>query len=428
MEVGRKSSAEWKEKMSREENKSLENVFGSMFNRVVIKRSQNILGIRKKKEKSPDFKKSVNEESKHNSLPLFENRETNMTLVRDDSFLNKSNNVLSSDQQIRIIYQDENKELKCDKKNESTESNIKKCSSSSKFEGSVRVIDYYSLSHFDKIGTGVYTSVYKCLMEGRKIVALKMCKQVIDQDHFDLYKREVEMAVKISHLPRLVDVYGICIEPRVGIVMAYYKNATLRHVMKDEELTKSKKNWETVFMWIRHILEGIESLHNNLPQIVHKDIKTPNILVDEDFSLKLSDFGLTHFVHSKLSQTDGNIFTPQYYPPEILNSEPYTLKGDIYAFSIVLWEIINWITTGVYASPYSELEVDHPIQFVTRALHGIRPTIPFFCPRIFKEMMEKSWVKKKEDRPTATILLEYLRRAESDYFNGKSGYVVCLEK
>jgi serine/threonine-protein kinase CTR1 len=86
--------------------------------------------------------------------------------------------------------------------------------------------------------------------------------------------------------------------------------------------------------WALGIAEAIEYLHRRSPKIVHRDIKTHNMLLASDGSMKLCDFGL-------VAHPDAGAGTPQYMAPELLKggSVTFTDKVDVYAFGIVIWEV-----------------------------------------------------------------------------------------
>lgn len=83
--------------------------------------------------------------------------------------------------------------------------------------------------------------------------------------------------------------------------------------------------------------KGMLYLHANKPPIMHRDLKTPNLLVDYDWNVKLIDFGFTKVKDAEYTRT--KLGTPQWMAPEILKSQPYNEKVDVYAFGMCVCPI-----------------------------------------------------------------------------------------
>ena len=110
---------------------------------------------------------------------------------------------------------------------------------------------------------------------------------------------------------------------------------------------------------------GMLYLHNSNPVILHRDLKSDNLLVTQDWTVKVGDFGLTRFISEKKQMTQ--VGTPMWMAPEIIMGKKYTEKADVYASGIILWEILT------REEPYEEKE---PMQIVVEVVNeGLRPTI-----------------------------------------------------
>ena len=83
---------------------------------------------------------------------------------------------------------------------------------------------------------------------------------------------------------------------------------------------------------------GVHYLHSFKPPILHRDLKSLNLLLDECFRIKLADFGWTRVMAESMT---GKIGTYQWMAPEVINNEKYTEKADVYSFGIILWEIAS---------------------------------------------------------------------------------------
>ncbi|KAI3968754.1 hypothetical protein MKX01_028904 [Papaver californicum] len=93
---------------------------------------------------------------------------------------------------------------------------------------------------------------------------------------------------------------------------------------------------------------GINYLHNCDPPVVHRDLKSSNLLVDKNWTVKVGDFGLSRLKHATYLTTKTGKGTPQWMAPEVIRNDPSDEKSDVYSFGVILWEIatrkIPWDT------------------------------------------------------------------------------------
>jgi len=205
---------------------------------------------------------------------------------------------------------------------------------------------------FPNIGQGTYGVVYKGNVIGTRLrmeglVVIKDMK-VENQQMIEDWKREVIITSKISS-PFLADIFGYCWElPVVSIVMEYFPKGDLFRVLhkeRDVHLSLLQR-----MRMARHCALGVVVLHKE--GIIHRDIKSLNILVTEDYSCKLSDFGM-----AKLIKSDGGPIsatlqyntegkgTPVWMAPEVKNPQQrvsqYAYPADVYSLGIVLFEVFE---------------------------------------------------------------------------------------
>ncbi|KAK8597564.1 hypothetical protein V6N13_094967 [Hibiscus sabdariffa] len=87
------------------------------------------------------------------------------------------------------------------------------------------------------------------------------------------------------------------------------------------------------------VAKGMNYLHTSNPTIVHRDLKTPNLLVDKNWVVKVCDFGLSRMKHHTFLSSKSTAGTPEWMAPEILRNEPANEKCDVYSFGVILWEL-----------------------------------------------------------------------------------------
>jgi len=164
------------------------------------------------------------------------------------------------------------------------------------------------------------------------------------------------------------------------------------------------------------IARGMEFLHSI--NIIHRDLKSANVLISNFSSnnpiVKISDFGLSRtFDEENPSIMTGNIGTPQWAAPEILQQQPYTEKCDVYSFAVVLWEL------QAKKIPYENI---NRFEIPIKVTEGERPEISKECPKQLRELIQLCWKKSIKKRPSFTQIIYKLSKiAEEEGKLGKEG-------
>jgi serine/threonine protein kinase len=144
---------------------------------------------------------------------------------------------------------------------------------------------------------------------------------------------------------------------------------------------------------------GMCYLHSGDPPVLHRDLKSANILLDESYTAKLADFGLSRLKAVRSGMT-GNCGTVQWMAPEVLCSEHYAEPADVYSFGIILWEMLT------QECPYEGLT---PIQCALSVLNqNMRPVVPDWCPQPFSDLINGCVDRDPQSRPTFTSILAAL--------------------
>ncbi|PWA97108.1 protein kinase-like domain, Concanavalin A-like lectin/glucanase domain protein [Artemisia annua] len=193
-----------------------------------------------------------------------------------------------------------------------------------------------------KIGEGGFGSVYKGTLKDGSVVAIKVLS---DESRQGVREFLTEITV-ISDIQQenLVKLHGYCVEEDHRIlVYGFLKNGSLDQTLLGSGHCSIKFTWEIRRKICIGVAKGLAYLHEEIqPHIIHRDIKASNILLDEDFTPKISDFGLAKLFPSHLTHVSTRIAGTQgYLAPEYAIRGQLTRKADIYSFGILLLEIVT---------------------------------------------------------------------------------------
>ena len=145
---------------------------------------------------------------------------------------------------------------------------------------------------------------------------------------------------------------------------------------------------------------------------MHRDLKSLNLLVTQDWVVKVADFGLARFNNEGNLETLNKMRgTMAYCPPEAYFAQAFDYKSDVYSLAIIIWELVNRCLKGKYEAPFSEyknLTMDFQIIIQVAKSH-LRPTIPDRCPAEPRACIERCWVFERDDRPIAREVQAELR-------------------
>jgi len=189
----------------------------------------------------------------------------------------------------------------------------------------------------ERIATGGQGTVYRArdtVLD--RVVAVKVINQSIADDpaYLAALQREARLAARLDH-PNITTVYDFQIEDGTPyIVMEYVPDALDRHLQGGTRLP-----WERATEIVVQIARALQHAHDQ--GVVHQDIKPQNILLTEDGTVKVSDFGIARALASSTrSRTASVMGTPQYMPPEQWESGSLDGRLDQYALGIVFYEIL----------------------------------------------------------------------------------------
>jgi len=174
--------------------------------------------------------------------------------------------------------------------------------------------------------------------------------------------------------------------------------------------TPKELTWKRAVDFASDMVEGMAVLHSHIPQIIHRDLKSLNILVTKNWKCKVCDFGLSRHVQGDMKTFGRLCGTFAYASPEVFSGGKATDKSDIFSMGIVLWELLNTAANGKYEQPYAEYNFSMDFQIIVQTAQGLRPSIPPGAQMDFVELFNQCVEGDPSVRPTAEEAVLEVRR------------------
>ncbi|KAJ8627015.1 hypothetical protein MRB53_020322 [Persea americana] len=294
-------------------------------------------------------------------------------------------------------------------------------------------IDLSKLDIKNVIANGTYGTVYRGIYDGQD-VAVKVLDWGEDGIATDAetaalrasFRQEVAVWHKLDH-PNVTKFVGASMgtselkiplkNPSIDsrsdlparaccVVVEYLPGGTLKQFLIKNR--RKKLAYKIVIQLALDLSRGLSYLHSR--KIVHRDVKTENMLLDAHRTLKIADFGVARVEAQNPRDMTGETGTLGYMAPEVLNGKPYNRRCDVYSFGICLWEIY------CCDMPYADLSFAEVSSAVVR--QNLRPEIPRCCPSSFANIMRKCWDANAEKRPDMDEVVKLLEAIDTSKGGG----------
>ncbi|KAH0787238.1 TKL family protein kinase [Histomonas meleagridis] len=266
----------------------------------------------------------------------------------------------------------------------------------------------YSLEYNDfelhkKIGFGAFAEVFLGYQKStHKIVAIKkLHSNQFNRKNFEMFKREIKIIASVQHFAILPFV-GACIKPPYCIITEYLSGGCLfERLRKGPPLDPTK---HTIIAL--GIAAGMAHMHEK--GMIHRDLKSLNILLDADDFPKICDFGMSREIAKEGEPPmSGSVGTVQWMAPEVIQCTAYGAKADVYSYGIILWELLT------HDLPFQGLkEVQVAMTVINR---DSRPIIPQSCPPKLSVLIKLCWDKDPSKRPDFTKIVQAFASGEVFY-------------
>ena len=268
-----------------------------------------------------------------------------------------------------------------------------------------------------KIGEGsfgrVHVAVWNHVQVAVKFIGTEGMEESSDlRMAMDELEKEVSIMTNLRH-PNIVALFGIIRYPP-AIVEEYCARGSLFSVLqRHAKPGVPSLQWRVRLRLALGAACGMCYLHNCTPPVIHRDLKSANLMVDASFRVKVGDFNLSRVTAANRAtgnsvSTSVNLHSPRWSAPEVLDTGDYSKASDVYSFGIVLWEIL---TLQLPWAEWSHWQVLHAVIELEE-----RPEIPAdVSPRFhaldkFIQLMRLCWSQKSVDRPTFETIIQTVQK------------------
>lgn len=260
-----------------------------------------------------------------------------------------------------------------------------------------------------KFASGRHSRIYRGVYKQRD-VAIKLISQ--PEEDADLaaslerqFTSEVALLFRLQH-PNIVSFVAACKKPPVFcIITEYLAGGSLRQFLHKQE--PHSLPLDLVLKLALNIARGMQYLHSQ--GILHRDLKSENLLLGEDMCVKVADFGIS-CLESQCGSGKGFTGTYRWMAPEMIKEKHHTRKVDVYSFGIVLWELLTALT------PFHDMTPEQAAFAVSQK--NVRPPLPTSCPLAFSHLINQCWTTNPDKRPQfeeiVSLLESYTQSLEQD--------------
>ncbi|XP_065016992.1 serine/threonine-protein kinase STY8-like isoform X1 [Musa acuminata AAA Group] len=274
--------------------------------------------------------------------------------------------------------------------NEGSLSGASRCSSTEKVLGSQsKVVDWEIDRRFLKMGKkiarGSCGDLYRATYLGQDVAVKILRADQLNEALLLEFNQEVDILRRVHH-KNIVHYIGACVKPtELCIITEYMTGGNLYDHLHKQHISLELPH---LLKFSIDICKGMDYLHQN--NIIHRDLKTANLLLDANSVVKVGDFGVARFQNQEGVMT-AETGTYRWMAPEVINHQHYDNKADVFSFAIVLWELA---TSRV---PYDNMT---PLQAALGVRQGLRPDIPKDMHPRLAALMQRCWDEVPSKRPS----------------------------
>ncbi|XP_058069264.1 serine/threonine-protein kinase EDR1 [Magnolia sinica] len=259
-------------------------------------------------------------------------------------------------------------------------------------------IPWEDLQLGERIGLGSYGEVYHADWNGTEVAVKKFLDQAFSGDALEQFRCEVKIMLRLRHPNVVLFMGAVTRPPNLSILTEFLPRGSLYRLLHRPNIQLDEKRRLRMAL---DVAKGMNYLHTSHPTIVHRDLKSPNLLVDKNWVVKVCDFGLSRLKHHTFLSSKSTAGTPEWMAPEVLRNEPSNEKCDVYSFGVILWELA---TLRMPWSGMNPMQVVGAVGFQNRRLD-----IPSEVDPMVAQIICDCWQSDPGLRPSFTQLMAPLK-------------------
>ncbi|MED6152547.1 putative serine/threonine-protein kinase sis8 [Stylosanthes scabra] len=261
----------------------------------------------------------------------------------------------------------------------------------------------------ERIGLGSYGEVYRGEWRGTEVAVKRFLDQDISGESLEEFKSEVQIMKRLRHPNVVLFMGAVTRPPNLSIVTEFLPRGSLyRLIHRPNNQLDERRRLRMALDTAR----GMNYLHNCTPVIVHRDLKSPNLLVDKNWVVKVCDFGLSRMKHSTFLSSRSTAGTAEWMAPEVLRNEPSNEKCDVYSFGVILWEL------STLQQPWGGM---NPMQVVGAVgFQHRRLDIPDDMDPAVADIIKQCWQTDPKLRPTFAEIMAALKPLQKPIIGSQS--------
>ncbi|XP_074582288.1 putative serine/threonine-protein kinase SIS8 [Curcuma longa] len=250
----------------------------------------------------------------------------------------------------------------------------------------------------ERIGLGSFGEVYHGDWHGTEVAVKRFLHQDISSDALEEFISEVRIMKRLRHPNVVLFMGAVTCVPNLSIVTEFlHRGSLFRLIHRPNNQLDERRRLRMAL----DIARGMNYLHNCTPIIVHRDLKSPNLLVDKNWVVKVCDFGLSRIKHNTFLSSRSTAGTAEWMAPEVLRNEPSDEKCDVFSFGVILWELCTLQQPWEGMNP---MQVVGAIGFQDRRLD-----IPDDMDPIIAGIIRKCWQINPKMRPSFAEIMAALK-------------------
>ncbi|KAJ4981376.1 hypothetical protein NE237_032213 [Protea cynaroides] len=197
-------------------------------------------------------------------------------------------------------------------------------------------IDFSELTVGTRVGIGFFGEVFRGIWNGTDVAIKIFLEQDLTAENMEDFCNEISILCRLRH-PNVILFLGACIKPpHLSMVTEYMEFGSLYYLIHMSG-QKKKLSWRRRLKMLRDICRGLMCMHRM--KIVHRDLKSANCLVNKHWQVKVCDFGLSRIMTESPMRDSASAGTPEWMAPELIRSEPFTEKCDVFSLGVIMWEL-----------------------------------------------------------------------------------------